>query len=79
MFRAPRFDARGRRTEKARVTVLQNGIVIQNNVVLEGQTGGAIDQDYAAPGPLMLQDHGNLVRFRNVWIVPLPEKGADHY
>lgn len=79
VFRAPRFDAGGKRTEKARVTVLQNGIVIQNNVELERQTGGAINQDYAAPGPLMLQDHGNLVRFRNIWIVPLPEKGADHY
>ena len=79
VFRAPRFDSRGRCTEKARVTVLQNGIVIQNNVELEGQTGGAIDQDYSTPGPLLLQDHGNLVRFRNVWIVSLPEKGADHY
>ena len=79
IFRAPRFDASGARTEKARVTVLQNGRVIQNNLELEKQTGGTVDEDYAAPGPLLLQDHGNRVRFRNVWIVPLPAAGADHY
>lgn len=79
VFRAPRFDAQGRMTEQARVTVLQNGLVIQNNVLLNGQTGGAINEDYAEPGPLLLQDHGNLVRFRNIWILPLPLSGADHY
>ncbi len=79
VFRAPRFNEAGRLTEKARVTVFHNGQVIQNNVELHGQTGGALDEHYAEPGPLLLQDHGNLVRFRNVWIVPLPAAGADHY
>ncbi len=79
VFRAPRFNEAGRLTEKARVTVFHNGQVIQNNVELNGQTGGALDEHYAEPGPLLLQDHGNLVRFRNVWIVPLPAAGADHY
>jgi hypothetical protein len=79
VFRAPRFDAQGKLSEQARVTVLQNGLVIQNNVLLSGQTGGAINEDYAEPGPLLLQDHGNRVRFRNVWILPLPLSGADHY
>lgn len=79
VFRAPRFDAQGKLSEQARVTVLQNGLVIQNNILLNGQTGGAINEDYAEPGPLLLQDHGNPVRFRNVWILPLPLYGADHY
>jgi hypothetical protein len=79
IFRAPRFDSARRMSEPPRVTLLQNGLVIQNNVILNGQTGGAVDEDYASPGPLLLQDHGNRVRFRNIWIVSLPEKGADHY
>ena len=79
IFRAPRFDAGGNKTENARATVLQNGRVIQNNQELLRQTGGAVDEDYAAPGPILLQDHGNAVRFRNIWVVPLPATGADHY
>lgn len=79
-FRAPRFEAGGgAKTENARVTVLQNGQVIQNNVELVKQTGAAVDEQYHAPGPILLQDHGNDVRFRNVWVQPLPESGADFY
>ncbi len=67
VFRAPRVDGEGRLKEKARVTVFHNGVVIHDSVTLEGPTGGAIDADVAAPGPLLLQDHGNHVRFRNIW------------
>ena len=65
--------------ENARVTVLQNGSVIQNNVQIQGSTGGATDDDAAAPGSLRLQDHGNPVKYRNIWIAPLPLKGSDVY
>ena len=79
IFRAARVDGSGEIEENARVTVLQNGIVIQNNVQILGATGGATDDDAAAPGPLQLQDHGNPVKYRNIWVAPLPLKGSDVY
>ncbi len=73
------MDAAGTTVEHARVTVLQNGQVIHNNVELPGPTGGALDRDEAAPGPLLLQDHGNPVSYQNIWVQHLPEKGSDEY
>jgi hypothetical protein len=78
-FRAVRCDESGEVAEKARVTVIHNGIVIHNNVELQGPTGGAVGADESQPGPLLLQDHGNPVSYRNVWLVHLPEKGSDQY
>ena len=79
LFRAPRFDADGNLTEHARLTVLQNGIVIQNNVQVTGLNYPPMDVDPSTPGPLLLQDHGNPVQYRNIWFVPLPEKGSEEY
>jgi len=76
IFRAPRFDAAGEKTEHARMTLLHNGRVVQNNVEIPGPTGGHVDENEAAPGPLMLQDHGgNPVSYRNVWALHLPRAG----
>jgi len=79
VFRAPRFDAAGAKSENARFTILHNGQVIHNNIEVEKQTGGALDQNYGEAGPILLQNHGNDVRYRNVWIVPLPLVGSDRY
>jgi len=78
-FRAARVDGAGRVTEPVRLTLLQNGIVIQNNVQLPGVTGGAMDKNVGEPGPLLLQDHGDPVQYRNVWVLPLPLQGSDRY
>lgn len=79
IFRAPRLDDDGEIVENTRVTVLQNGLVILNNVILAGTTGANIGGGVGDPGPLLLQDHGNLVKFRNIWAVPLPLEGSDKY
>ncbi|HEV2472974.1 MAG TPA: DUF1080 domain-containing protein [Chthonomonadales bacterium] len=80
LFRAPRFDADGKKVEDARVSVIQNGIVVQNNTDIPGVTGIAEGHHESPdPGPILLQDHGNKVSFRDIWIIPLPESGANHY
>ncbi|MGQ9731064.1 MAG: 3-keto-disaccharide hydrolase [Candidatus Zipacnadales bacterium] len=78
-FRAPRFDEAGQLLEHARFTVLQNGIVIQNNVQVTGTNYGPKDADLSTAGPLVLQDHGCPVEYRNIWLVHLPEKGNSQY
>ena len=70
-FTAPRFDANGRKTANARVTVIHNGAVIHRDQKMPGPTGGARSKAEVAVAPLRLQDHGNPVRFRNVWVVEL--------
>ncbi len=68
-FRAARFDEAGGKSEPARVTVRHNGVVIHDDVELAGPTGlGA--PETPEPGPIFLQDHGNPVRYRNVWLRP---------
>jgi len=78
IFRGARVDG-GRMVEKPRLTVLQNGQVIHNNIQLSGVTRNAIDEQVAEPGPLLLQDHGDFVAYRNIWAVPLPLKGSENY
>ena len=79
VFRAARVDDAGNVTENARITCLQNGRIILNNVLVEGPTAGSADQNLGESGPLRLQDHGNLVAFRNIWVVRLPAEGSDTY
>jgi 3-keto-disaccharide hydrolase len=71
IFQAPRFSENGRIAIPARITVLQNGVVIQNNVEIRGKTDHIDPPEYFAHNnkePLTLQDHGNLVSYRNIWI-----------
>ena len=67
-LRAPRFDSAGKKTANARVTVWHNGIRIHDDFELDGPTAGGLEE--GPLGPLLLQDHGNPVRYRNVWVLP---------
>jgi hypothetical protein len=78
IFRAARMSADGK-LENARITAFQNGMVIHNNIIVDGITGGSVGEKVLEPGPLLLQDHGNLIKYRNVWVVELPLKGSDKY
>jgi hypothetical protein len=71
-FRAPRFDASGRKTENARfVRVLHNGLSIQNDVEVDGPTRAHMNHPEAPVNPIMLQgDHGP-VAYRNIHVRPL--------
>jgi hypothetical protein len=68
-FRAARFDKDGRKQKDATVTVVHNGMTIHENLPVPGPTGGALDGDEHLPGGILLQDHGNLVQYRNIWLV----------
>ncbi len=70
-FRAPRYDPRGRLLEHARVTVVHNGTAIHNNLQLPKATPGAFDRGSDTMGPILLQYHGDPVRYRNIWVRPL--------
>jgi hypothetical protein len=72
IFRAPRFDAAGRKVENARfIAVKHNGIVVHENVEVSGPTRASTFGDEKPTGPLMLQgDHGP-VAYRNLWIRPM--------
>ncbi len=72
---APRFDGE-RLVSPARVTVLLNGVVVQHDQELIGPTTHKKSLEYQPhepTGPLRLQDHGDKVRFRNIWYRPLGE------
>ncbi|HEX2523323.1 MAG TPA: DUF1080 domain-containing protein, partial [Terriglobia bacterium] len=76
VFRRPRFDRTGGLLKPARVTLLHNGVLVQDNVALWGPTNWLQHSPYQAHPdrlPISLQDHGNPVRFRNIWLRELPE------
>jgi hypothetical protein len=72
VFRAPRFDAQGKKTANAKfLKVVHNGVVVHENVEVTGPTRAAAFADEKPTGPLMLQgDHGP-VAYRNIWLRPL--------
>jgi hypothetical protein len=76
VFRRPRFAPDGSIATPGRMTVLHNGVLVQDDVTLWGPTTWLQHKPYErhdARLPISLQDHGNPVRYRNIWLRELPE------
>jgi hypothetical protein len=69
-FTAATFDAAGNKTAHARMTVRLNGVVIHDDVEVPKSTTASPIEEGPDGGPIYLQDHGNPVRYRNVWVLP---------
>jgi hypothetical protein len=79
IFHRPHFDARGRVIKPARITVLHNGVLVQDNVELLGPTTHELILPYhyhERKLPVLLQNHKNPVRYRNIWVRELPESNS---
>ncbi|MEX6686861.1 DUF1080 domain-containing protein [Danxiaibacter flavus] len=71
IFTAPRFNEDGTVKMAARITVIHNGVLVQNNATLIGSTqyiGIASYEKHSDSEPIKLQDHGNPVSYRNIWV-----------
>ncbi|CAM3289191.1 DUF1080 domain-containing protein [Aquirufa ecclesiirivi] len=70
IYTAPKFTINGGIDTPAYVTIIHNGIVVQNHTKIQGTTEyiGQPKNPVHGPGPISLQDHGNPVSFRNIWI-----------
>ena len=76
IFEGPRWDAEDKLIKKAHATVLHNGVIVHNRRELVGNTGHRTVGNYnkkQETGPIELYEHGDPVRFRNIWIRPMGE------
>ena|SRR5438105_2124682 len=70
-FTAPKFE-NGKKTEPVRMTVYHNGVKVHDDVkVPVDNTTAGLGGDPSTPGPILLQDHGHPVQFRNIWLLPI--------
>ena len=82
IYTAPRFGDLDEMRSPARVTVFHNGVLVQNNVQLTGPTSWLERAPYRSHPeklPISLQDHGNPVRFRNIWVRELGKPGKKEF
>ncbi|MEI6534862.1 MAG: DUF1080 domain-containing protein [Verrucomicrobiaceae bacterium] len=68
-FTAAKYDAAGKKTTNAKMTVKHNGVTVHENVDLSHSTTAAPVNEGPEPGPLHLQNHGNPARYRNIWFL----------
>ena len=70
IYMQPEFNKDGIKVKSGTLTVIQNGILVQNNIEIKGTTPyiGLPKNPVHGDGPLILQDHGNPVSYRNIWV-----------
>jgi hypothetical protein len=68
-FTAAEFDPSGKKVRNARMTVRHNGVLVHDDIEVPRATPSCIEEESPGPGPIHLQNHGNPVRFRNIWLV----------
>ncbi|VTU00105.1 Putative large multi-functional protein OS=Blastopirellula marina DSM 3645 GN=DSM3645_20562 PE=4 SV=1: DUF1080 [Gemmataceae bacterium] len=69
-FTPAQFDADGKKTKNGRLTLVHNGVVVQDNVEFPKECPGG-QKEAPTPGPFQFQNHGDPVVYRNVWVVPV--------
>ena len=69
-YTAATYDETGKKVKNARMTVLHNGVKVHDNLELDHATTAHPVKEGPEPGPIYLQNHGNPVRFRNIWVIP---------
>jgi hypothetical protein len=69
-YTAATYDDAGKKVKHARMTVLHNGVKVHDNLELDHATTAHPVKEGPEPGPIYLQNHGNPVRYRNIWVVP---------
>jgi hypothetical protein len=77
IFRRPRFTLNGTLQRPATITVIHNGVLVQDHVTLTGPTGHHERPPYkphADKLPIKLQDHSHKIRYRNLWVRELPDE-----
>jgi type 1 glutamine amidotransferase len=67
-YQAAVWDSSGRKTANARLTVRHNGLLIHDDVEVDSETRAGMEEG-PTPGPILLQDHGDVVRYRNIWLL----------
>lgn len=72
-YRAPRIDGSGKMTREPKLTVFWNGIKVHDGQSILKPTDDP-KRPILAAGPIRIQDHGNLVYYRNIWVEELPEE-----
>ncbi|MEQ9409439.1 MAG: DUF1080 domain-containing protein [Fuerstiella sp.] len=70
-YHAATFDDAGKKTADAWMTVRHNGVVVHEKTKLDHSTTASPLKEGPEPGPIFLQNHGNPVRFRNIWVLPI--------
>lgn len=80
VFHAPKCDASGKVTSPGSLTLIFNGVLVQDHVPVAKPTGGAVSENPCEPGPLLLQDHSGFkdapmtkLRYRNIWLRKLAD------
>jgi hypothetical protein len=71
IFTAPRYSEKGGVIIPAKITVIHNGVLVQNNTTIWGTTfyiGSPVYEQHETKEPISIQDHGHLTSFRNIWV-----------